>query len=135
MGITRDEITLTNLKDDVRVQAGLIKEIRSATVTAVADSGALRLTIPESLRDKLGLEIIKRVPATLANGEKLECGLSEGVEVRWKDRAEITQAWVVPRECAVLLGAIPMEGMDIMVDPKNQRLVGVHGDEQLGILY
>ena len=74
-------------------------------------------------------------PHTLANGEKLECGLSEGVEVRWKDRAEITQAWVVPRECAVLLGAIPMEGMDIMVDPKNQRLVGVHGDEQLGILY
>jgi hypothetical protein len=27
------------------------------------------------------------------------------------------------------------EGMDIMVDPKNQQFVGVHGDEQLGILY
>ena len=31
--------------------------------------------------------------------------------------------------------AIPMEGMDIMVGPKNQRLVGVHGDKQLGILH
>ena len=29
---------------------------------------------------------------------------------------------------------LPMEGMDIMVDQKNQRLAGVHGDEQLGIL-
>jgi clan AA aspartic protease len=136
MGITRDEITLTNVVDQGSVKRGLMasKDIRSVTVTAVADTGALRLTIPESLREKLGLEIVKKVPATLADGEKLEIGLSEGIEVRWKDRAEITQAWVVPKECSVLLGAIPMEGMDIMVDPKNQRLVGVHGDEQLGIL-
>ncbi|MDR2490640.1 MAG: aspartyl protease family protein [Spirochaetaceae bacterium] len=135
MGITRDEITLTNIKDDVRVQAGLLNKIRSVTVTAVADTGALRLTIPESIRKKLGLEIVQKVSATLADGEKLEIGLSEGVEVRWKNRAEITQAWVVPKECSVLLGAMPMEGMDIMVDPKKQRLVGIHGDEQLGILY
>ena len=136
MGITRDEITITNLRDSANARSRFIpeKDIRSVTVTAVADTGALRLTMPESLREKLGLEIVKKVPATLADGEKLEIGLSEGVEVRWKDRAEITQAWVVPKECSVLLGAIPMEGMDIMVDPKNQRLVGIHGDEQLGIL-
>ena len=65
MGITRDEITLTNAVDQGFAKRGFIpaQNIRSATVTAVADSGALRLTIPESLRDKLGLEIIKRVPA------------------------------------------------------------------------
>jgi clan AA aspartic protease len=136
MGITRDEITLTNAVDQGNVKRGLMaaKDVRTVTVTAVADTGALRLTMPESLREKLGLEIVKKVPATLADGEKLELGLTEGVEVRWKDRAEITQAWVVPKECSVLLGTIPMEGMDLMVDPKNQRLVGVHGDEQLGIL-
>jgi clan AA aspartic protease len=137
MGIVKDEITITNIGDTTKAKSGFIsaQDIRSVTVTAVADTGALRLTIPESLRVKLGLEIVKKVPATLADGEKLELGLSEGVEVRWKDRAEITQAWVVPKECSVLLGAIPMEGMDIMVDPKNQRLTGIHGDEQLGILY
>ncbi|MDR2485363.1 MAG: hypothetical protein LBD55_08210 [Treponema sp.] len=119
MGITRDEITLTNAVDLADARRGLISEksVRSVTVTAVADTGALRLTIPESLR------------------EKLEAALTEGVEVRWKDRLDITQAWVVQRECAVLLGAMPMEGMDIMIDPKGQRLVGIHGDEQLGILY
>ena len=126
MGITRDEITLTNVVDRGIAKRSLMdaKNVRSVTVNAVADSGALRLTMPESIREKLGLEIVKKVPATLADGEKLELGLTEGVEVCWKDRAEITQAWVVPRECSVLLGAIPMEGMDIMVDPKNQRLVG-----------
>jgi clan AA aspartic protease len=123
------------VKDDVRVQVGLLKKVRSVTVTAVADSGALRLTIPESLRRQLGLDVVKKVPATLADGEKLECGLSEAVEVRWKDRAEITQAWVIPKECSVLLGAIPMEGMDIMIDMKKQTLVGIHGEEQIGILY
>jgi clan AA aspartic protease len=135
MGIVRDEITIRNVKDEVRVQVGLLREVRSATVTAVVDSGALRLTIPESLRERLGLDIVKKVPATLADGEKLECGLSEAVEVRWKDRAEITQAWVIQRECSVLLGAIPMEGMDLVIDMKNQRLMGAHGDEQVGILY
>jgi clan AA aspartic protease len=135
MGIVRDEITITNVKDEVRVQVGLLGGVRSVTVTAVVDSGALRLTIPESLRQKLGLAVVKKVPATLADGEKLECGLSEAVEVRWKDRAEITQAWVVQRECSVLIGAIPMEGMDLIIDMKNQKLVGAHGDEQIGILY
>jgi len=28
----------------------------------------------------------------------------------------------------VLLGAIPLEGMDLMINPKTQELVGVHGD-------
>jgi clan AA aspartic protease len=137
MGIVRDEITITNALDIGDVQRGYMnaKDIRSATVTAVVDSGALRLTIPESLRQKLGLAVVKKVPATLADGEKPECGLSEAVEVRWKDRAEITQAWIVQRECSVLLGAIPMEGMDLVVDMKNQKLVGAHGDEQIGILY
>jgi clan AA aspartic protease len=137
VGIVRDEITITNALDIGDVRRGFMnaKDIRSATVTAVADSGALRLTIPESLRQKLGLAVVEKVPATLADGEKLECGLSEAVEVRWKDRAEITQAWIVQRECSVLLGAIPMEGMDLMIDMKNQKLVGAHGDEQIGILY
>ena len=137
MGITRDKITLTNMIDRGSAERGFIneKDVRTATVTAIADTGALRLTIPKSLCEKLGLEIVRKVSATLADGEKLECGLSEGVEIRWNDRIEITQAFVIPKECSVLLGAMPMEGMDIMVDPKNQRLVGVHGDEQLGFLY
>jgi clan AA aspartic protease len=136
MGITRDEITLTNAGDIAKARGGYIPEkgVRSVTVTAVADTGALRLTIPESLREKLGLEILRKAPATLASGEKLEVGLTEGVEIRWKDRLDISQAWVVQRECPVLLGAMPMEGMDIMVDPKSQQLVGIHGDEELGIL-
>jgi clan AA aspartic protease len=136
MGFTRDEITLANAIDTGNARRGLItkKDVRAVTVSAVADSGAFRLTLPESLREKLGLEIVRTAQATLANGEKVECGVSEAVEVRWKDRVDVTQAWIVPRECPVLLGALCMEALDIMVDPKNQRLVGIHGDEEIGLL-
>jgi predicted aspartyl protease len=137
MGIVKDEITLINARDQINAKCGLmnVEGIRSVTVTAVADSGALRLTIPESVREKLGLEIVGRMNAQLATGEKVECLVSEPVRVSWKDRATSCDAWVLPGKCNVLLGAIPMEGMDIMVDPVNLRLVGIHGDEQLGILY
>ncbi|MDR0561080.1 MAG: hypothetical protein LBG73_00125 [Spirochaetaceae bacterium] len=136
MGITREEITLTNEGDLAAAARGYItkKEARSVTVTAIADTGALRLVMPESLRKKLGLEILKTAPAALADGEKLEIGLTEGVEVRWKDRIITCDAWIVPNDCSVLLGAIPMEGLDVMGDPVNQRLVGVHGEKPLGIL-
>jgi hypothetical protein len=41
---------------------------------------------------------------------------------------------VLPGSEDVLLGVIPMEDMDLMVDPKHQEVVGVHGDEALFIL-
>jgi hypothetical protein len=111
------------------------EDVRSVTVTAVADSGALRLVMPEGLRRELGLAIERQICTSLADETKKMCGLTEEVRIRWRDRETGCQAWVVPDDCTVLLGAIPMEGMDIMVDPARQRLIGVHGDQPLGILY
>jgi hypothetical protein len=41
------------------------------------------------------------------------------------------EAVVLPNATEVLLGAIPLEGMDLMVDPVAEKLVGRHGDEAL----
>jgi hypothetical protein len=40
----------------------------------------------------------------------------------------------VPNADAVLLGALPLEALDLMADPVNERLVGVHGDKALYML-
>ena len=40
--------------------------------------------------------------------------------------------WVVPDEDEVLLGVIPLEEMDLIVDPVNRLLIGAHGDEMMG---
>ncbi|GHV94649.1 hypothetical protein AGMMS50293_09690 [Spirochaetia bacterium] len=129
MGRVVAEITLTNVKDDVRVQDGVRSAVRQVTVNAVVDTGAGTLVITEDLRQQLGLEIEGKRRTHFANGEKTECGVTEGVNIRWKDRDCICRAVVIPGAQFVLLGAIPLEDMDLIVNPAKQELVGAHGDE------
>jgi len=47
----------------------------------------------------------------------------------------LVRALVVPGAEKVLLGVIPLEGLDLMVNPVTQELVGAHGDEVEYIIY
>jgi hypothetical protein len=131
MGQVHTEITLKNGGDEGKVADGLIKAaaVRQTTVRALADTGALALTITESVRAALGLRIVKESRVRYANNTTEPCGITEAVDVYWKDRSTTCYAVVVPGEGHVLLGAIPLEGMDLMVDPVSQQLVGAHGTE------
>jgi len=130
MGMIQTEITLRNAADESKAREGLIgeKDIRLVTVTAVVDTGAASLVISEALREKLGLSIVEERSVKLANGSRTACKLTEAVEVHWKDRHWPCAAVVIPNAETVLLGAIPLEGMDLMINPKTQELMGVHGD-------
>jgi clan AA aspartic protease len=135
MGLVHAEITLKNLKDKMKAEEGYIKEpeVRQTTVKAVVDTGAMTLVINEQLRQKLGLEVVGEKPATLADNTKKTVQIAEAVEVHWKNRSMICQPWVVSAG-RILLGAIPLENMDLIVDPCSQMLVGAHGDEEVGLL-
>jgi predicted aspartyl protease len=111
---------------------GLIKEseIRQTTLQVVADTGADTLVINEAVRDVLGLEIEGPAEAWLADGNKSDCQVAETVVVHWKDRSMTCRPWVLASAKEVLLGAIPLEDMDLMVDPTSQQVVGAHGDQQ-----
>jgi clan AA aspartic protease len=130
MGSVRTEITLKNAGDVTKARDGLIKEadIRAITVEAVADTGAMSLVINEELRQRLGLAITGQRMVTIADGSRVPCGTTEPVEIHWKNRATGQWAVALPNASHVLLGALPLEGMDLMVDPVNQQVVGVHGD-------
>jgi clan AA aspartic protease len=133
MGLTRTEITLKNGADVVRAEAGVINknQIRQTTVSALVDTGAGTLVITEALRQKLGLEVRGLHRARLANGAREMCRVTEPVEIQWRNRDTSCRAIVVPDAGEVLLGAIPLEDMDLVVDPARQELVGAHGDEVL----
>jgi clan AA aspartic protease len=131
MGNFSEEITLVNAGDDVRVQAGLLKEIRQITVNAVVDTGASTIVIDDAVCRQLGLAIVATKWTTFANGTRQECGVTEPIIVRWKKRLTAANAVVIPGAKSILLGAIPLEGMDLMVDPVNRCLTGVHGEEEL----
>jgi predicted aspartyl protease len=130
MGMVYAEITLKNALDIGFAREGYIKaeDIRSVTVEAIADTGAMYLTISEELRQKLGLAVIDDKIATIANGQRIRCGLTDAVEVHWKDRFHITSALVIPGAQKILMGALALEGMDLMVNPVSQEVTGVHGD-------
>ena len=130
MGTVHAEITLKNAADEVRLREGRLKEqeVRAVTVNAVVDTGAATLVINEELRQKLGLIIVEERSVRLADGGRTDCKLTEPVDICWKDRHWVCTAAVLSNAESVLLGLIPLEGMDLMVCPKTQELVGVHGD-------
>ena len=125
------EITLKNFSDEMDVNKGAIKpeDSRTATVTAIVDTGSMNLVITEELRQKLGLAIKGEKTAKIANGQRVVCKVTDVVEINWKNRDAFLPALVIPGAEQVLLGAIPLESMDLMVNPCTQELVGVHGDE------
>jgi hypothetical protein len=57
--------------------------------------------------------------------------VTEPVNIYWQDRYTGCNAFVLPNETEVLFGALPLEGMDVLVDPKHERLIGAHGDQPL----
>jgi len=137
MGTFVEKITLENSRDRGNAKSGYIKEdqIRSVEVEAMPDTGAWTLVINEDIRQKLGLTIEETSESTLADGKTSVYDVTEGIKIRWKDRSTTLPAIVVPEADDILLGALPLEAMDLMVDPVHKRLVGVHGEKPLHVLY
>jgi clan AA aspartic protease len=133
MSLVREDITLKNAGDITRVEDGHLKasEIHETAVRCLVDTGAWTLVINEKVRAALGLNIRGKKVSSLANGDMVSSNMSEPVEIWWKDRFTSCQAVVLPDAREVLLGAIPLEDMDLMVDPVSEKLVGRHGDTAL----
>ncbi len=112
MGTVYANIELSNL---------LRKDLRPVQIDALVDSGAINLCIPEIVQRELGLDIARRRVVQMADGSLVECGVVEPVTVRFENRVTTTTALVIGDE--VLLGAIPMQDMDVLIDPRNERLI------------
>ena len=88
----------------------------------------------EAIRRQLGLTIESTYVAELADGSVETYGLTEAVHIQWKNRDAICRAILVPQASEVLLGAIPLEAMDLIINPSKQELVGAHGDTVVFII-
>ena len=137
MGTFLEEITLENRTDRGLAKRGHIKdtEIRTLKVEAMPDTGAWTLIINEEVREKLGLDIEDEVHSTLADGTAANYPLTEPVTIQWKNRSTNLSAVVIADAKEVLLGALPLEAMDLIVDPVRQTLAGAHGDQAVHVIY
>ncbi len=125
MGLVHANIILMNHEDliDLRRKRISEKQVRKMEVEVLVDSGAIMLAINETIKIQLGLETIDTDIAQLADGSTLELDVVGPVEVRFANRRAMVEALVLPGESEPLLGAIPMEQMDVLIDPRRQELV------------
>jgi len=111
MGLIRGTVQLLN---------PTVPGLDGLTVQALADSGAVHLCIPEHIAIQLQLQQLEVREVTLADGRRRSVPYMGPVEVRFGNRRCFTGAMVLGNE--VLLGAIPMEDMDLVLQPQLQRL-------------
>jgi len=104
----------------VRLQNPRQPNLDPVDVIAMADSDALHLCIPEHIQIQLQLSAIDRKEVSLADGSKKMVPYVGPIELHFKNRVGFSGALVMGDQ--VLLGAIPMEDMDLVVIPKTRTL-------------
>jgi len=129
MGLVYADITLINGEDLILAKRHIIgeEEVKQMTVSMLADSGAYMLAINENIQEQLQLPVIEKRKAQMANGTIQEYDVVGPIEVRFKNRQSTCRAMVLPGDNEPLLGAIPMEDMDVLIHPLRQELI-VHPD-------
>ncbi|MCC5814746.1 MAG: clan AA aspartic protease [Leptospira sp.] len=90
-------------------------------VKSLVDTGALHLCIPEHIALQLGIEKLEDREVTLADGSRKLIPYAGPIQVQFENRTAFVGAMILGDE--VLLGAIPMEDMDVLVHPATRKLV------------
>jgi len=98
------------------------RQADGAAVSVAASTGfaAVHLCIPPALQVQLGLEEVARKDVALGDGSWQRLPYVGPVELRFKDRVAFVGAAVLGDE--VLLGAIPMEDLDLAIDPRTRTI-------------
>ena len=125
MGLIYADIELINgddLSDARRHRIGE-DEVRRMNVSMLVDTGSYMLAINESIQEQLQFPIVEKRKAQLAEGHIVECDVVAPVELRFKNRATTCRAMVLPGDAEPLLGAIPLEDMDVLIHPLRQELI------------
>jgi len=125
MGRVYADVELMNGLDLAKAQAGELPEeqVRRMPVRILADSGCGTLAIDESIRAQLGLARRERRTMQMADESVVTLDVVGPVEIRFENRRTNLDAVVLPGDAEPLLGAIPMQDMDVLVDPQRHRLV------------
>jgi clan AA aspartic protease len=129
MGLIYADIEIINAGDMEVARRGYINEVdvRKTSVKAMVDRGAYMLAINENIATQLGLVAVDKKLASLADGSTITLEVVGPVEIRFANRKTNVMAMVLPGDSEVLLGAIPMEDMDVIIDLLKQQLI-VHPD-------
>ena len=112
MGLTTAKIQLRNPRRP---------ELEAVEIDALADTGAIQMCIPPHIQLQLQLDEAEAKEVTLADGSRSLVPYVGPIELRYRNRIGFTGALVMGD--TPLLGAIPMEDMDLVVVPKTREVI------------
>ena len=135
MGKVMGPARIENLEDVYQAERGELpaQQVRSIDVPeALVDTGATLLSIPGRLVRQLGLKRTRTRRAKTAAGI-VEFGIHQAVRLTVEGRDCIVEVAEIPDQCPVLIGQVPLELLDFVVDPAGRKLVGNpdHGGKQM----
>ncbi len=124
MGLIYADLELVSAGDLELVRKGYInkEDVKKENVTALVDSGAYMMCINEHIKAQLDLPVMDTMEAELADGSLQTMEVVGPLIINFKNRTTSCNAAVLPGEAEVLLGAIPMEDMDVVLVPKLQTI-------------
>ena len=99
------------------------EEVKEMYVNMLVDTGSYNLCINEDIQSVLQFNIVEKRMAETDDGRIVECDIVDNVQVRFKNRATTCRAMILPGSFEPLLGAIPLEDMDVLVDTQRQELI------------
>jgi predicted aspartyl protease len=139
MGRVLTEATIENLEDLWSVRKGLLprENVRRVSVPdALVDTGATLLSLPTRLIRQLGLSP-RRTRKVISSTGATEAMVYEAVRLTIQDRDCTVDVLEVPDDVPVLIGQLPLENLDLVVDLRDRRLIGnpAHGGDQVFELF
>ena len=125
MGLVYAEIELINGDDLALVRRKIMgeDEIKRMRVKMLVDTGNIYMCINENIQEQLQLPVVEQRKGQLANGHIVEYDVVGPIEVKFKNRRCSVNAMVLPGDNEPLLGAIPLEDMDVLIHPQRQELI------------
>ena len=136
MGRVLITATIENMIDLYESHKGIRapEAVRRLDLSGVlVDTGATYLSLPQRYIQHLGLERYRTRRARVSSGAVLEFGMYGIVRLTVQGRECTTEVAALSEDCPALLGQIPLEMLDFVVDSVGQRLIGNpdHGGEQM----
>ena len=139
MGRVTTAATIESMEDLWAVERNLLapEEVRRIRVDdALVDSGATLLSLPTAMIQQLGLKrtTAKRVTSSVGQSE---AWLYSPVRLTIQDRSCTIDVMEVPDGVPVLIGQLPLEHLDFVIDTRSRTLIGnpAHGGEHVYELY
>lgn len=125
MGRVWADIEVSNELDEGNASEGRLRadQVRKIQVRALVDTGATLFVLPEENIKALGLRLQRTVQSRQADGKLHARSVWGPAKLRVLRREVLVEVQAAPAGVPALLGQIPLEGLDLLVDARSQRLI------------